>query len=93
MTDRATSPGSSSPQGEDRSRLRRLEHNKHLIYVHVHKSVLDGWAVQVNVVGNGTKVAPVAHEVDSRSLRFATADEASAAGERLAREYIDRLSR
>jgi len=76
-----------------RIRLRTLEHKNHLIYVHVHRSVLDGWALNVNVVGNGGRATATTYEVAApRDARYDSEEEAAAAGERMAKDYVDKLA-
>jgi hypothetical protein len=75
-----------------RHKLTTLEHKNHLIYVHVHRSVLDGWELNVNVVGGGARAMTTTYEVSApRDARYGSAEEAVEAGERMARDYVDRL--
>jgi hypothetical protein len=78
--------------GARRQKLTTLEHKNHLIYVHVHRSVLDGWELNVNVVGNGGRATTTAYEVSApNDARYGSAEEAVEAGERIARDYVDKL--
>ncbi|RMD83529.1 MAG: hypothetical protein D6815_06315 [Candidatus Dadabacteria bacterium] len=73
--------------------MRTFEYGSNLIHVHAYKSVLDGWALDVVAVIESRGGGPtVARSVTPGDQRFASFDDAIAAGKRMALEFIERAA-
>ncbi len=74
--------------------MRTFEYGSNLIHIHAYKSVLDGWALDVVAVIESQGGGPtVASSVTPGDERFASFDEAIAAGKKLALEFIENAAR
>jgi len=70
--------------------MRTFEHGRDLIHVHAYKSVVDGWALGVVAVVESRRDGPAtARDLAAGDKRFASFDEAIAAGRNMAVAYLN----